>query len=111
GEDPFPPPGLAEGCGSREPVSVAPLLRDGKLRGLGPCPLRSSGHGVSAPDDPRSGGGAVGGLDPESPEGFHLTGSSIEPRRGSAPSAAHREPVAGMVLKKPGPDEGWDRGA
>src|SRR5690606_22604940 len=81
GEDPFPPPGLAEGHGPREPVSVAPLLRDGKLRGLGPCPLRSSGHGVSAPDDPRSGGGAAGGLDPHSSEGVYTAGGPIESRR------------------------------
>src|SRR5690606_12302428 len=89
----------------REPVSVAPLLRDRKLREFGSCPLRSSGHGVSAPDDPRSGSGAAGGLDPESPEGFHPTGSSIESRRGSTPPAAHREPLESLVLEEPGPDE------
>src|SRR5690606_35695631 len=57
------------------------------------------------PDDPRPGGGAAGGLGPESPEGFHPTGSSIEPRRGSTPPAAHREPLESLVLEEPGPDE------
>src|SRR5690606_3624398 len=104
-------PGLAEGCGSREPLSVAPLLRGRKLRDFGSCPLRSSGHGVSAPDDPRPGGGTAGGPDPESPEGFHPTGSSIEPRRGSTPPAAHREPVESLVLEEPGPDERRHTGA
>src|SRR5690606_12074525 len=104
-------PGLERGRGSREQVSVAPLLRDRKLRDFGSCPLRSSGHGLPAPDDPRSGSGAVGGLDPESPEGFHPTGSSIEPRRGSTPPAAHREPLESLVLEGPGPDERRHTGA
>src|SRR5690606_34221669 len=38
-------------------------------------------------------------------EGFHPTGSSIEPRRGSTPPVAHREPLESLVLEGPGPDE------
>src|SRR5690606_6848876 len=97
-------PGLERGRGPREPVSVAPLLRDGKLRGLGSCPLRSSGHDVSAPDDPRPGGGAAGGLNPHSSEGVHAAGGPVQPRRGSTPPAAHREPLESLVLEEPGPD-------
>src|SRR5690606_29772841 len=82
-----------------------------RLRGLGSCPLRSSGHGLPAPDDPRSGSGAVGGLGPHSSEGVHTAGGPVQPRRGSTPPAAHREPLESLVFEEPGPDERRHTGA